>query len=58
MWLLFLGSTVVCEADLTPIQEAEQTIEPYTNYIFAINASIPGRIYMTLNGENYVQEVF
>lgn len=53
MWLLFLGFTAVCAPNLTPLQEAEQATKPYTNYIFAINASIPGRIYMTLNEEDY-----
>ena len=34
------------------LQVAEETNSPNTNFLFASNASLPGRIGMTINGEN------
>ena len=36
-----------------PLQIAEDTNSPNTNFLFASNASLPGRIYMTLFGKDF-----
>lgn len=36
-----------------PLQIAEGTNSPNTNFLFASNASLPGRIYMTLFGKDF-----
>lgn len=35
------------------LQAAEEATEPNRNFIFASNASLPGRIYMTLSGKEF-----
>ncbi len=35
------------------LQLAKEATEPYTNFMFASNASLPGRIYMTFSGEEF-----
>lgn len=35
------------------LQAAEEATEPNRNFLFASNASLPGRIYMTFSGEEF-----
>ena len=35
------------------LQEAEEATEPNRNFLFASNASLPGRIYMTISGKEF-----
>ena len=35
------------------LQRAEQTTTPNTNFLFACNASLPGRVYMTFSGKEF-----
>ena len=37
-----------------PLQIAEETNSPNTNFLFASNASLPGRIWMTIKGEEFL----
>ncbi len=35
------------------LQIAQETTAPNTNFLFASNASLPGRLYMTFSGKDY-----
>ena len=35
------------------LQLAKETVKPNTNFMFASNASLPGRIYMTFSGKEF-----
>ena len=37
-----------------PLQVAEETNSPNTNFLFASNASLPGRIWMTFSGKDFL----
>ena len=37
-----------------PLQMAKETNSPNTNFLFASNASLPGRIYMTFSGKDFL----
>ena len=51
LWLPVLDS---CDLSLNnQIQNSNEATQPYTNYLYASNASIPGRIYMTLNSHKF-----
>lgn len=35
------------------LQRSEQATKPNTNFLFACNASLPGRVYMTFSGKDF-----
>ena len=37
-----------------PLQMAEEANSPNTNFLFASNASLPGRLYMTFSGKDFL----
>ena len=49
--LLGLGLCHQCSND--PLMNAEMATKPYTNFLYATNASLPGRIYMTINKDDF-----
>ena len=58
--IIFIGFLIlqvlrmsVITDNVNPLQIAEQTVKPNTNYMFASNASLAGRIYMTFSGKEF-----
>jgi hypothetical protein len=49
--MIILESLKKCGTNLDPLQIAEETNSPNTNFLFASNASLPGRIAMTIKGK-------
>ena len=49
--IVILESLKIVGINSAPLQIAEETNSPNMNFFFASNASLPGRIGMTINGE-------
>ena len=46
--------TISCNArEFDPVKNSYEATTPYMNYLFASNASFPGRVYMTFTGPKH-----
>lgn len=50
---LLLHSDLQTQCSNNIIQTANEAEQPYINFLYASNASLPGRVYMTINGQKF-----
>ena len=55
--MIILESLKRFGANSDPLQMAKETNSPNTNFLFASNASLPGRIYMTFSRKDFLLSV-
>ena len=53
MMIILVSVFSSCNAS-TPLEIAEKTTAPNFNFLFASNASLPGRLYMTFSGKDFL----
>ena len=51
---IMLVSVLSSCSNSTPLEMSEKTTAPNFNFLFASNASLPGRIYMTFSGKDFL----